>query len=111
MMARLAGWQSEVAVPDAASGVASLAPSRPNPCNPAATITYTLSQAMHARLQILDSRGRLVVELAAGLQSAGRHEANWSGHDAQGRSVASGSYYYRLETPAGNQIRKLVLLK
>jgi hypothetical protein len=111
MMARLAGWQSEVAVLDAVPGAVSLAPSWPNPCNPAATITYTLRQAMNTRLQILDSRGCLVVELAAGLQAAGRHEVIWSGRDAQGRAVASGSYCYRLETPAGNQIRKLVLLK
>ncbi|HOX24998.1 MAG TPA: FlgD immunoglobulin-like domain containing protein [Candidatus Krumholzibacteria bacterium] len=111
MMARLAGWPGVETPVAATPGAPQLAPSWPNPCNPAATIAFTLPDPLIARLQVLDSRGGLVAELCGGLQAAGRHEVTWLGRDAQGRAVPSGTYFYRLETPAGSETRKLTLLK
>jgi flagellar hook assembly protein FlgD len=44
-------------------------------------------------------------------QPAGQHTATWDGRDQQGRPVASGIYLYRLETPAGSEVRKLALVR
>jgi hypothetical protein len=111
MMARLAGWQAEVTAIDAAPAAAGLLPNWPNPFNPATTIAYDLPQSMAVRLQILDQRGRLVIELADGWQAAGRHEVRWQGRDAHGRSVPSGNYFYQLTTHDRAITRKLTLLQ
>ncbi len=112
LLARLAGWSGGaspvLAVP---SPVAELAPAWPNPFNPATTLKFSLPSSMGVRLAILDSRGRLVVELARGGHASGRHEVTWRGRDRQGRTVPSGSYFCCLETADGRLTRKLTLLK
>ncbi len=83
----------------------------PNPFNPETEIRYTLSAAGSVRLALYDLTGRLVVLLFEGEQQAGRHTIRWHGQDSHGRSVGSGVYFCRLETPAAVQMRKLVLAK
>jgi hypothetical protein len=68
----------------------------PNPFNPLTTISFTSSEIEHARLQVMDLRGRLVATLVDGVVATGRHEVNWDGRDAAGREVPSGVYVSRL---------------
>jgi len=56
-------------------------------------------------------QGKLVRNLIQGVQAAGRHEVTWQGRNESGGSVASGLYFYRLTTDAGEQVRKMTLLK
>ena len=42
---------------------------------------------------------------------AGVHEIVWDGRDDERRPVASGAYYYRIETDDHSATRKMVLLK
>jgi hypothetical protein len=44
-------------------------------------------------------------------RGTGWHAAVWDGTAASGRPVASGVYFYRLETGRFAQTRKMVLLK
>jgi len=112
LLARLEGWPGgQMAAPSLPASVPTLAPAWPNPFNPTTTVAFSLPRTMDARLVILDSRGRLVAELASGLHNAGRHEAAWQGRDRRGRAVPSGSYFCCLMTEAGRLTRKLTILK
>ena len=62
-------------------------------------------------LRIYDVRGRLVRGLVSGVETAGEHSAQWNGRDDRGVAVASGTYLYRLETPAGIRQRRMTLVR
>lgn len=84
----------------------------PNPFNPRTTLAFTLPEAGPVTLEIFDARGRRVRTLVdAEVRGPGRHEVVWDGTDASGRSVASGSYVYRLTTEGFAASRSLVLVR
>ena len=53
----------------------------------------------------------MVKQLVNEEQAAGRYRVVWDGSDAIGRNVASGVYFYRLNSTQFNAVRKLMLLK
>jgi len=88
----------------------------PNPFNPETWIPYQLTQDSPVSVSIYNTTGKLVRELSLGYQSAGFYNsrgraAYWDGKNSLGESVASGVYFYRLETPSFQQTRQLVILK
>ena len=88
----------------------------PNPFNPETWIPYQLAEDSEVSISIYDSAGRLVRSLSLGYQSAGFYNsrgqaAYWDGRNAVGESVASGVYFYQLETPSFRQTRRLLILK
>jgi len=96
-------------VPSVGSGVPvqlALSQNYPNPFNPATRISYTLENTSKVRLAVYDLLGREVTVLVEGVESAGQHQAVFSGAD-----LNSGVYFYRLQ--AGNEVitRKMVLVK
>ncbi len=78
----------------------------PNPFNPATTIRFFLRRAAGVQLDVFNVRGQRVAQLFRGRLPAGEHTRQW---DAAG--FASGIYYYRLQTAAGRETRKMVLLR
>jgi hypothetical protein len=79
----------------------------PNPFNAAVTLSW--SAAAEARsLTIYNVLGQSLRTYAL---SADTHELTWDGRDAQGRGVASGVYFSRLETRGAVRTVKLVLLR
>jgi hypothetical protein len=88
-----------------------LEPGEPNPFARSTRIEYRLDEAMAARLALFDAQGREVRLLASGLQSQGTHSETWDGRDDAGRPLASGVYWYVLETPAGRLTRTLNLVR
>lgn len=78
----------------------------PNPFNPTSTIRFKLSSAQHVKLEIFDLRGRKVKALLDGELATGVHQATFDG-----RSLASGVYFYRLTDASGVQTHKMTLLK
>jgi len=84
---------------------------QPNPFNPATTIAFALPRDSQVRLRIYDVAGRLVASLVDGPLTAGNHAVTWRGEDRQGRRVASGTYYYRLEAGDFTATEKMVLVK
>jgi hypothetical protein len=83
----------------------------PNPFNPVTTIRYTLGSASRVNLRVYDVLGRLVRTLVQDAMPAGTFEVQWDGRTAAGAQVASGIYFYRLETDRGQQVRNMVLVK
>ncbi len=78
----------------------------PNPFNPATTITYTLARSERVTLRIYDVQGRLVQTLVDGTQPAGQHAMAFdAGH------LASGSYFYTLQTSDGLKTRQMTLVR
>jgi hypothetical protein len=69
----------------------------PNPFNPATTIRFSLQEAANVTLQIFNLRGELVKTLVDRKLSASLHESRWNGRDTLGHTVASGTYFYRLQ--------------
>lgn len=84
----------------------------PNPFNPLTTIRYELAAPGRVSLRVFDAMGRLVQTLVADeAQGLGLHEARWHGQDAAGRTVASGTYFYRLDVDGRRVTRAMVLLR
>jgi hypothetical protein len=88
-----------------------LAQNAPNPFNPSTTISFGVSDAADVTLRIYDASGRLVRTLADGPYDSGQHEEVWNGLDNSGHRVASGVYFYVLETGNKSYTRKMLLLK
>ena len=93
-----------------------LLPNYPNPFNPETWIPYQLANASDVQILIYDVRGTIVRRIALGYQSAGYYTspsraAYWDGRNALGEQVASGLYFYQLETDTMSSMRKMVILK
>ena len=93
-----------------------LLPNYPNPFNPETWIPYQLANASDVQITIYDTRGVLVHTLALGHQSAGYYTgrnraAYWDGRNGLEESVASGVYFYRLQTDETSLMRKMVIRK
>jgi hypothetical protein len=84
----------------------------PNPFNPRTTIGFRLEGTETVALRVFDLAGRLVRTLVGGeVREPGRHDIAWNGRDDDGRRVASGTYFYRLEAGRYAETRSLVLVK
>lgn len=78
----------------------------PEPFNPTTTIRFSLSKAELVRLDVFDILGRHVQTLVNDRLNPGSHEVAF---DATG--LPSGSYLYRLQTPAGLETRQMLVVK
>jgi photosystem II stability/assembly factor-like uncharacterized protein len=78
----------------------------PNPFNPTTKIRYATPQRSHISLIVYNTVGQQVATLVNGEVQAGYHEVLFNAS-----SLASGVYFYRLETPGFVQSRKLLLVR
>jgi len=83
----------------------------PNPFNPMTNIKFDLPKEGHVRLDIFDVSGRLVRTLVDESRAAAVHTVVWDGTDNSGGRVASGAYYYRLQTARHAATHKMMLVK
>jgi len=110
----LALVEGQNAVPDAAGLplVFALHDNAPNPFNPATVIKYDLPQSSRVSLKIFDVAGRLVRQLRTGEhEEAGAHQAIWNGRDDGGRTMASGTYFYKLDAGTYSATKRMLLIK
>ncbi len=105
------GEEIEVLYQPAAPAAFLLHAAYPNPFNPRTQLRFDLPRAGRVALRIYDVRGRLVRTLVDEVLPAAVHQRSWDGTDTDGRRVASGVYYARLNGPDGVATRKLLLLK
>ncbi len=83
----------------------------PNPFNTETRVSFHLEKPSSAKIEIFDLQGKLVNILADDFYEAGNYGVIWNGTDAAGNSVATGVYFYRLETDRDSMTRRMVLLK
>jgi hypothetical protein len=88
-----------------------LAQNFPNPFNPSTTIRFDMKEKGLVTIKIYDVGGRLVRTLVDGVMNAGSHGAAWDGRNGRGAAVASGIYFYKMETKDFSQTRKMVVLR
>ncbi len=104
---RLAGSASTIEEqPLSAPSTFQLYQNYPNPFNPSTVIRYNISENSEVKITIYDCSGRLVSQILNKRQNAGEYEIVWNAG-----SLASGLYFYRLESNGLTITRKALLLK
>jgi hypothetical protein len=83
----------------------------PNPFNSSINITLMNLKGGDARIGLYDIQGRLIKELSARNLQGGDKKAVWDATDNTGRSVSSGIYFVRVETPQTVKVKKLLYLR
>jgi hypothetical protein len=78
----------------------------PNPFNPSTTIEYTLPSRASVTLKLYDVVGREVMTLVSGIQDGGSHSVR-----VDASSIASGVYFYRLNTGNITSLKKMVVMR
>ncbi len=78
----------------------------PNPFNPATSIHYSIPKSGFVSLKVYDLLGQEVATIFEGNQAAGSYVATF---DAS--RLASGVYFYRLQSATFVDVKKMVLLK
>ena len=100
-------------VPDAVPHIVRTAihQNHPNPFNPQTTIRFDLAEAGLVSLRVFDAHGRCVRTLVDGSKPAGSHTTVWDGRDTTGAPVASGVYWYRIQTAGYDDVRSMTLVR
>ncbi len=88
-----------------APGIA-LEQSVPNPSSDHAVIEFALPAAGRTSLTVYNQIGQAVRTLVDGQLAAGKHRIPFDG-----RGLPNGAYFYRLATPDGAEVRKLLLVR
>ncbi|MBK7868482.1 MAG: immune inhibitor A [Ignavibacteriales bacterium] len=78
----------------------------PNPFNPSTRIAFTLPQKSHVKLTVFDQLGSVSSILVNGEFDRGNHFV-----DFDASNLASGLYFYRIETPSNSLTRKMILIR
>lgn len=98
----LAAWPTAVASAPAAPTLTC----RPNPCNPATTLSFNLTRAGRVRLDVHDLAGRRVAHLLEDALAAGPHQVLW-----RADGLPSGVYVARLATPEQVGVVRITLIR
>jgi hypothetical protein len=83
----------------------------PNPFNMETNITFGVPRQTQVSLAIYNILGEKVRTLVSGERDAGIHTVRWDSRDESGRLVASGIYFYRLQTNRSAKTMKMILMK
>ena len=83
----------------------------PNPFNPETTIQFSLPWEVQVTVKIYNAQGQFVRDLVNEQLGPGRFTLTWDGTDAQGATVASGVYTYKIEVPGLRMSKQVTFLK
>jgi enediyne biosynthesis protein E4 len=78
----------------------------PNPFNPVTKIRFDVSKSSHVKISVYDITGRIVSTILNNYITAGTYAA-----DFDGSKLASGTYFYTLESVDFRETKKMVLIK
>jgi hypothetical protein len=77
----------------------------------AGTRQLTLPAGGHVRIDVFNVQGRLIARLVDRSMGPGTIELDWSGKDDAGSPVPSGIYFYRIDAPGVNEVRKVHIVR
>ncbi len=73
----------------------------PNPFNAVTVFEFGLPQSSKVRIILVNMRGEVLYRWPEETMPAGRHRIQWDGRDQAGAMAASGIYFLKVETDAG----------
>ncbi|HDS01363.1 MAG TPA: T9SS type A sorting domain-containing protein, partial [candidate division Zixibacteria bacterium] len=88
-----------------------LGQNHPNPFNPETEISYSLPEDTWVTIKVYNISGQLVKTLVDDVKPAGRHTVSWNGTNQSNSRVATGVYFYRMETERFQKTAKMILVK
>ena len=91
--------------------VTKLGANYPNPFNPTTTISFSVKEAGPVSINIYNVLGQKVRTLHSGDTPAGSWNLIWNGRDDNHKNVASGVYFYKMQTREYTSTRKMILMK
>ena len=74
-------------------------------------IQYQAKEKGMVRLRVYDASGRLIYHLNNFYPKPGTYSIRWNSKDNQGRRLASGIYFFELQTRSEQYLKKLIRLK
>jgi len=84
----------------------------PNPLNPGGTLRLITSRDGFVRVRMFDLQGRVVRVLEdRAMVPAGAHDVRIDGRNSSGQTLASGVYFYEVETSEGSLKGRITVLK
>ena len=86
-------------------------PNTPNPVRTTTVFPCDLPGPSPVRIDVFDTRGRLVYGDRWAVAPGGRSRFSWDGYDRSGKKVPAGTYFFRVRTDFGTQSRKLTVLR
>jgi len=92
-------------------GAWALTQNYPNPFNPRTTIRYDMKEKGLVTVKVFNVAGQLVCTLVSEVKEAGSYTAVWDGRNNLGADVASGIYFYKMETAGFGATKKMVVLR
>ncbi len=84
---------------------------RPNPSAREVEIHLALPAAGHARVEVVDVRGRVVARLVDGTLAAGDHPLRWDGRDDRGADAGAGIFWIRARAGVRTDRERFVRLR
>lgn len=82
----------------------------PNPFNPATSFEFELPQEVQVKITIMNLLGQKIKTLVDQHLPAGRYHATWHGDNDKGSQVATGIYFYMMESGSFRDIKKMILV-
>ncbi|MDD2650765.1 MAG: chitobiase/beta-hexosaminidase C-terminal domain-containing protein [Candidatus Cloacimonetes bacterium] len=83
----------------------------PNPFNPFTTIDFCLKKDDYININVYNIKGQFIKTLLNEFVNAGEHSIIWDGTDAQGKTLKSGIYLYKISSSSFYDFKKAILLK
>ena len=84
----------------------------PNPFNPSTQISFDIPEGFEfVTLNVYNILGKKVNTLLSKPMNPGKHKVEWNAKDNEGNPVASGIYFYELNTPSYTERKKMLLIR
>ncbi|MHB8337518.1 MAG: glycoside hydrolase family 28 protein [Ignavibacteriaceae bacterium] len=83
----------------------------PNPFNPTTQIRFNMPKESVVTIKIYNMLGKEIKTLIRGEKAEGEHSVTWNGTNDRGIQVASGTYFYRINTNNFTQVKKMIFMK
>ncbi|HET9939644.1 MAG TPA: T9SS type A sorting domain-containing protein, partial [Candidatus Eisenbacteria bacterium] len=84
----------------------------PNPLNPGGILRLTTTRDGFVRVRMFDLQGRMVRVLEdRAMVPAGAHDVRIDGRNTSGQTLASGIYFYQVDTAEGSLKGRITVLK
>ncbi|MBN1780734.1 T9SS type A sorting domain-containing protein [bacterium] len=80
----------------------------PNPFNPSTNIRFEMMEGGLVELSVYNLLGQKMTTLLNEERNPGIYEIQWNGLNDRGQDAPSGVYLYRISTPEGTQVRKMM---